>query len=295
MKIGNCGPIERLVPSENSRYTINHLYFDAENGRLVATNGHALLVVPCQAEPGDLTGLISVESILDFRKMLKASGFSSSCRFTAEKEQLVLEDTINKKRRTYVRPVGDFPNYANLIPDVSGPPTISFNPHVLRKLVEAMPYEEVAGRSPGGEIVESVSLWVVPELQKGKEVRNWKGADGKPTNPPTILVKASAQGALGIFMPVTGVDEQNWNTKLPKAAPVKPPVTQPTSTPKPSAPSVAVSADQQKKLPAPPTVSGKLPKSDGNSAKAEPKKAKVVAMKKPPVNGKASEPAAHTA
>jgi hypothetical protein len=88
----------------------------------------------------------------------------------------------------------NYDQISSLIPEVSGAPTISFDPYLLATLVAAFPKEELGGD------VKSISLWVTTAQQ---------GA-----NLPPLLIKATPDGALGVMMPVSFTDAA-W-TRLPK-------------------------------------------------------------------------------
>lgn len=57
------------VVAKSSRYPgATHVRLDVEGKRLLATNGHALAIVPCEPEEGDVSGAVTVEALKAARK-----------------------------------------------------------------------------------------------------------------------------------------------------------------------------------------------------------------------------------
>jgi hypothetical protein len=191
VNILKVGPIEKLTRSdaEAPEYA-RHVWYDVENGRLVATNGHALVVAAVKPEPLDVTGLVPVAAFRYARSILHKRMRSMNCL----SDNIAFGDGV-----TMPRPQGEFPDYAAIVPAVSGGPTLTFNPELLAQIVAAFPKQELGkkGLNPG-----SISLWVAPSEDPGK--------------PSKIVVKAHYDGGLAVMMPVSGMDPGKWNTDLPK-------------------------------------------------------------------------------
>lgn len=229
MNILKVGPIEKLTrrDAEAPDYT-RHVWYDAEAGRLVATNGHALVMAAIEPDAGDVSGLISVQSIEYARNYAKRSAAAT----ILERARVICEATCLRfpDGSTLPRPPGEFPDYASIVPTVSGPPTITFNPEVLAQIVAAFPKQELGkkGVSPG-----SISLWVSPTvwevpgvscvcscgnihaMAKGQPLLG-HGRIAEPEKPSPIVVKAHYDGGLAVLMPVSGMDPAKWNTELPR-------------------------------------------------------------------------------
>jgi hypothetical protein len=192
VNILNVGPIEKLTrrDEEAPEYT-RHVWYDVENGRLVATNGHALVIAAVEPETGDVTGPITIQAIHYARGCTKLGNGSS---VICEQKQFRFADGA-----IGIRPQGEFPDYEAIVPKIAGPPTITFNPELLAQIVAAFPKQELGkkGVNPG-----SISLWVVP--------------DADPAKPSPIVVKAHYDGGLAVLMPVSGMDPSKWNTELPR-------------------------------------------------------------------------------
>lgn len=209
MNILKVGPIEKLTTtSEEAPDYARHVWYDVENGRLVATNGHALAIAAVEPGPGDVTGLLSVQSIEYARAYAKRSASS----IILDRTRVICEATCLRfpDGSTLPRPQGEFPDYASIIPKVSGPPTITFNPELLAQIVAAFPKQELGkkGTNPG-----SISLWVSPDEPC---VLEWEKAE--PAKPRPIVVKAHYDGGLAVMMPISGMDPAKWNTELPRGA-----------------------------------------------------------------------------
>jgi hypothetical protein len=58
-----------LVASTNTDRQVFGVHFDAENKRLVATDGHAMAVIPCQVDEGDTSGRVPSEALKAARKV----------------------------------------------------------------------------------------------------------------------------------------------------------------------------------------------------------------------------------
>jgi len=230
-----------VASQEDSRFLLNHLYFDAEHGRLCACNGHALIVCECKPEPGDVSGLISVEAIQQYRKFRKENRLPNMVKFHALKDKLVVEDLVDGKVFSFRRPEGAFPQYAQIIPQIpkGTPPSVTFNPKMLLQLAEAFPDDE-RGKN------ESVSIWLLPD-HAGRTKGEFDEAkrNGKPLpTVPAILVRTHHSGGMAILMGQNyAIGEEKWSTELPngvekkekaeasKAAEKKPVVSvHPTST-----------------------------------------------------------------
>lgn len=191
MNITKVGPIEKLTrnDAEAPEYT-RYVWYDVENGRLIATNGHALVVAAVEPEAEDVTGLVIPAAIRYARSQVHRRMYSMKCL----EREFFFEDGTR-----IPRPEGEFPDYATIIPVISGPPILTFNPEMLAQIVAAFPKQELGKK---GVNLGSISLWVV------------SGGDSTKASP--IVVKASYSGGIGVLMPVSGLDPSKWNTELPR-------------------------------------------------------------------------------
>ena len=211
MNFERIGRIEKLVSQKESN--LMHLQFDAHRGRLVATNGRALMVCECAPEPGDVSGLISVEAILCYREFRKTNKIPNMVKFRAYAEELVVEDLTVGKKFSFKRPTGAFPHYAQLMPEIDEgtPPSVSFDPALLKQIAYAFPTDEL------GVEVKSVSLWLLAQHQG-----NLKKDE---QNRAPIILKAHHAGGLAMMMPVRYcLDESEWHTRIPSAIQPQPEV-----------------------------------------------------------------------
>jgi hypothetical protein len=197
MNIASVGPIEKLTrqDAEAPEYT-RHVWYDVENGRLVVTNGHALVIAAVEPGPEDVTGVLHVEAIRYARSLSKWKRSNFSQSFNCMASEYRFGDGTRMPR---LMPAGEFPDYAAIVPAVAGPPTLTFNPELLAQIVAAFPKQEIGkkGTNPG-----SISLWVTPPED--------------PMKPSPIVVKAHFDGGIAVMMPVSGMDAAKWHAELPR-------------------------------------------------------------------------------
>lgn len=187
MDVSKVGPIEKLTRQDADAHDYQKaVWYDVEHGRLVATNGHALVIAAVEPEPEDVTGFVTVAAIRYARTHVYTN------KFKCLADSFVFADLTRM-----ARPLGEFPDYAAIIPVVTGAPTITFNPELLAQIVGAFPKQEVGKKSgqPG-----SISLWVQRD---------------EADKPSPIIVKAHYDGGLAVMMPISGMDPVKWNTHLP--------------------------------------------------------------------------------
>jgi hypothetical protein len=192
--IDETGQIEKVASAEESRYSVSHVFFDAEKGRLVATNGHAMAIAHVYAEPGEVTGFIPREALAEYRKLLKANRIATAVTIFCNAFTIEIEDKLEGRTISYRRPPfskGQFPNYEAVLPKVQGPPAFTLNIDLLKSLAEAL------GGDPRSKMI---AVW--PSAGKGKDTRN-----------SAYMVKTSTHGAVGIIMPMRS-DEKGWLTTL---------------------------------------------------------------------------------
>jgi hypothetical protein len=197
MNILKVGPIEKLTRSdaEAPEYT-RHVWFDVENGRLVATNGHGLVIAAVEPEDDDVTGPISREAIRYGRALANPRHRFHSDSFKCMASEYRFGDGARMPRLVTG---AKFPDYEAIIPAISGPPLLTLNPETLAQIVAAFPKQEV-GKHPG-----SISLWIAPTEN--------------PEKPTPIVIRAHYSGGLAVLMPVSGLDPSRWNLDLPSGKP----------------------------------------------------------------------------
>ena len=199
MKLSRLGKIERLVSQDPLEFRLRHLFFDAERGNLVASNGRALMICECQAEDGDVSGLIPVEAIERYREFRQAK--HNLVKVRAYPDRIVIEDCSAGRKLSIRRPSGRFPQYEQIIPAIKDgtPPIVSFDPRQFRLITEGFPKSEI------GSSVQSISIWVAPSSHAAE---------------PLILVKAHHAGALAAMATVTySAENKAWKTTVPRAVP----------------------------------------------------------------------------
>ena len=100
---------ELCVSKDSHRAGITSVYLDVKGKRLIATDGRTLTIAPCEVEPEDVSGLISVEVLKAARKFNKhLPGLKALAK------TLVLGDGAS-----FPRPEGEFPQVDQVIPNAS--------------------------------------------------------------------------------------------------------------------------------------------------------------------------------
>ncbi len=124
------------VSSDVTRSSIAHVYVDVTDQIAVATNGHAIVVVPITPDPEEVSGFVPREAILEAAKLPKS-----------RKGQLThLAKTTVVNRIAYPNPGTDseepltFPEWRQLVPRVlmQQAPQLSFNSALLADLGHAL-------------------------------------------------------------------------------------------------------------------------------------------------------------
>jgi len=197
---GHSNQIEKIASAEESRYSINNVWFNAEKGHLVATNGHALVCLHVVAEEGDVTGWITPESLRVYRKVMGKTpkyGTPRPVQFTAGETEITITDWEGNQqsmKRPDVKTSGKFPNYEAVIPTgYKSEPAFTLDVKLLLKVVEALGFMDTLNSK------QSSMVAVFPSKD----------------NRTAHLVKTSMTGPIGIIMPMKADDEKTgWLTSL---------------------------------------------------------------------------------
>lgn len=194
---GSNSQIEKVASQENSRYGMQNVYFDAQRCHLVASNGHALVVVHVVPEEGDVTGYITPAALQAWRKALAKTpkyGRQNQTRFQALEDKLVVTD-FEGQQQTFARPAkGQFANYDAVFPEVkTDKPAFTLDINLLLKTAMALGWPDTLNSK------QSTMVAVFPS------------ADNKSPH----LVKTTKNGPIGIIMPMRADDEKDgWLTSL---------------------------------------------------------------------------------
>ena len=121
-------PWRAAIRPGNERPHMEHVYLDAENGRLMATDGHMAVIIPCVVEEGDRSGFIPREALLYARR--KDPGDETvkiDCRD---------EDVVRIGKTCFERPRADqpFPPVPGIVPKFKAPIRINLDARLLRRL-----------------------------------------------------------------------------------------------------------------------------------------------------------------
>jgi len=190
--------IDKLVDTQTSRWAISNVFFDAERGHMVATNGHALAVVHVVPEEGDTTGWITCEALQVWRKVMAKAPSYTAQRVKLEcRPEVLVVTAADGNQQIFRRPEyrkGSFPDYDLVFPKgVSEKPAFLLDINLLKKLVDALgTVDTLNGKS-------SPMVAVFPSAD----------------NSTAHLVKTSQSGPIGIIMPMRAPDEKaGWLTTL---------------------------------------------------------------------------------
>lgn len=124
--------IEKVASTDISRPSLVNPYLDVERKALVATNGHAMVMVPVGIDDGDHAGPVSSEALQAARK---AAGKSNDMASISVNGAQVIPGGPTFPRPPEV----EFPKYTAVIPEYPDECVrISFNPWLLMQVVEAM-------------------------------------------------------------------------------------------------------------------------------------------------------------
>jgi len=185
--------LEKAASKDVSRYAIQNVFLDVENARAIATDGHILTVHPVMIESGDTTGWLTRESLEAYRKASKR--FDRGLK--ALSDVLVVTDANGAETR-FPRPKyepGSFPNYAAVMPkldQIANKPTLTVDYELLKRLVESV------------------------GLADNKNMVAFFASDNQHPH----IVKTSADGAIGIIMPLReDKNAPSWKLTLEELQP----------------------------------------------------------------------------
>jgi hypothetical protein len=129
---------ELAVASKYSaRPQLEHAYLDTGRRRLAATNGHIMVLVPCEIEDGDTDGLVSVAAIEWARDRLRNKGVGQDIQIACG-ERLVCDGA------SFDRPVaeGSYPPVDQAMPDQRhaspGSVTFAVDANYIKRLANAL-------------------------------------------------------------------------------------------------------------------------------------------------------------
>ena len=130
----NC-KIESIASKDRTRAAICNPWIDTDNGKLIATNGMAMAVIPVEIEPGDSPGHVPCEAFKSARKGARGE-FSMLCN---DKVELPGGSTL--PRDTSEMP----PKWQAVMPASDRPVLckIRLNAQMLAKLADAMGCDSV--------------------------------------------------------------------------------------------------------------------------------------------------------
>ena len=185
MYVSPDAKLEKLCPKGDARYGLENPYYDAEAKCLVATNAHALAIVPVELHDDEEVseGYIPVDALKESRKGKALKG------------QLIAENGTVKTPGgpSWDRPEdGQFPTWRKLYPSDTPVFALTINPQLLLNLAQAM--------GAGNRSNEFVTLFFDSDPSDG---------DDRPRNNSGIAVQGP-NGAYGVIMPGPGKDATDY-------------------------------------------------------------------------------------
>lgn len=163
MKLHRDIKIESVASDDATRSSITEPFLEIADGKgqLIATNGMALAIVPCEVQEGDKSGFVSAESLSNARKAThkRLSHVEIHCN-----DALAVKDGATFSRPTD-ETLGKFPNWKQCVPPLDRVPTyrIAFNARLLAELSKAMGTHGVVL-----EITDELSTIIVKPANAGK-------------------------------------------------------------------------------------------------------------------------------
>lgn len=201
--------IEKLAAEQDGYRPMRHVMFDADKGRMIATNGHALVSIPVTTQTGDKSGMVSVEAIKAAQKKSKKETDQKSRdwrelvgELECEQDELTVTDGPKFKRPKpsdcpdrskpdYEQ--GNFPPYEQVMvshdPEADDVVELGFNVKLLLELAQAM-----------GESGAHMGVKLRFKIHRDKKT----GKTSAPHDPIQVFVadKGDGEGPEGILMPM---------------------------------------------------------------------------------------------
>lgn len=125
----------KAASSEEGRYAMHHVQF--VDGKLIATNGRILAMLPVTDFEDDTEGLIPRQAI---ELASKGGTPSKGCRLISSENGSVRAQNKDMTLVDIARPEGEFPKYLQVIPDISDAShhVVAFNISLLHDLCLAI-------------------------------------------------------------------------------------------------------------------------------------------------------------
>lgn len=134
MKFPKSSKIEGVVSSDPTRPAIENVYFDKDEGKLIATNGRIMAVVPVLTDENDTSGLLSPQSI----KLARKEAGRLPIAQIHPNGALNLPSGVSVPRPTEDQ-CGKFPNWKQVVPPLFDPVfKVRIDAELLAKLAAAL-------------------------------------------------------------------------------------------------------------------------------------------------------------
>jgi hypothetical protein len=143
---------EEIASVDVTRRHLCNTWFDKNAGRLVATNGHMIIAVPCEAEPGDTTGPVPKDAIVSARRRKDKEGKS---RIRLAKRLADDGKALHRREQNVQYPPWETVIRPGFKQGDKGTVTFAVNPHYLVALARAS--GGAGGYSPSVKITVKVT------------------------------------------------------------------------------------------------------------------------------------------
>jgi hypothetical protein len=178
--------VELASSKEETRFTLKGVFADVEKKRLIATDGHMMVIAAAEFAPDDQSGIISLRTIREARAAARRipramrTTFSLTVRLL---KRVVTIKTHDNELSVIQRPTGEFPKYEKVLPThFKGAPVAILGAELLRRLMEAVTTSDMPNHT------DSVAIWIDHE-------------PGKFTD-KCVMIAPLEGNALGILMPM---------------------------------------------------------------------------------------------
>lgn len=124
---------EEIASKDITRTHLTNVWFDKDKKKLVATNGHMIITVPCEPGEGDVTGPVPSEAIKNARRRKLKDG---TARVRLGKKLADDGKSLHRREQGVI-----YPPYETVFPKFKrgdkGTITFGVNPHYLVALMRA--------------------------------------------------------------------------------------------------------------------------------------------------------------
>jgi hypothetical protein len=130
---------ELIACQDVTRENLSHVELDTTSKRLVATNGHSMIVVPVEVDEEDTSGAVTERALDAARRVAKERKLDEA--------EIKVNGSLGVEGATYDRPRRKYTNYQHVIPTLRGPITIGLNARAFASSRRPSPLRGIWSRS----------------------------------------------------------------------------------------------------------------------------------------------------